>query len=119
MEQNQLNHDAASITPKQVDKIVGENIRELRKKNNLSQAELGKLLDVTFQQVQKYERGMNRISAGKMFIITREFETTIDRLYEGLIEPSPARHGMIEDLENKIHLISDKKLKAILNLLEI
>lgn len=49
-----------------VDQFVGERLRAERLRNGLSQAQLGLGLNVTFQQVQKYERGTNRVSASML-----------------------------------------------------
>jgi transcriptional regulator with XRE-family HTH domain len=48
------------------DAEIGQRVRTLRLQRGLSQTELGKLISVTFQQVQKYEKGTNRISAGRL-----------------------------------------------------
>jgi transcriptional regulator with XRE-family HTH domain len=48
------------------DAEIGQRVRALRLQRGLSQTELGQLISVTFQQVQKYEKGANRISAGRL-----------------------------------------------------
>jgi transcriptional regulator with XRE-family HTH domain len=48
------------------DAEIGRRVRTLRLQRGLSQTELGTLINVTFQQVQKYEKGANRISAGRL-----------------------------------------------------
>ena len=53
-------------SPDRVDVQVGSRIRLLRKGSQMSQADLAEQLGVTFQQVQKYEKGMNRIGAGRL-----------------------------------------------------
>ena len=58
--------DVTMKTKNQLDQRVGERLRSRRLKMGLSQTELGAAAGVTFQQVQKYERGANRISAGRM-----------------------------------------------------
>lgn len=50
----------------QIDVQVGAAIRRLRRERRLSQTEMGKALGISFQQVQKYENGRNRVSAGKL-----------------------------------------------------
>jgi len=50
----------------------------------MSQERLGELLGLTFQQVQKYEKGLNRIGAGRLFDIARILGVSIDYFYEGL-----------------------------------
>ena len=54
------------MTTNDLDRRVGERLRSRRLKMGLSQSELGASAGVTFQQVQKYERGANRISASRM-----------------------------------------------------
>ena len=54
-----------------VDQLVGTRIRERRRAVNMSQTELARKIGVTFQQVQKYENGVNRISAGRLSAIAQ------------------------------------------------
>ena len=58
-----------SVTP--VDQHVGKMIRAVRKSKGISQEALGDALGISFQQVQKYELGANRVSASKMFAAAR------------------------------------------------
>jgi transcriptional regulator with XRE-family HTH domain len=58
--------DLAMKTKNELDQRVGERLRSRRLKMGLSQTELGAAAGVTFQQIQKYERGTNRISASRM-----------------------------------------------------
>ena len=55
--------------PTDIDRYVGMQVRAARRELKLTQDALGKLLNITFQQVQKYERGVNRISSGKLYEI--------------------------------------------------
>jgi transcriptional regulator with XRE-family HTH domain len=70
-------------TPHPDDVIVGRNIIRLRKMRQLSQTELGKALGITFQQVQKYERGTNRTSASKLVMICRALSCRLEDLFTG------------------------------------
>ncbi len=54
-------------TPQAVDVFVGARIAERRRQLGLSQSDLARALSITFQQVQKYERGVNRVSASKLW----------------------------------------------------
>lgn len=54
-----------------VDRLVGRRVRMMRVSRRLSQTELGSKLGITFQQVQKYERGTNRVSASRLSDIAR------------------------------------------------
>jgi transcriptional regulator with XRE-family HTH domain len=57
---------AQANSPDPIDIAVGLRIRTLRKQRKLSQEQLARSMNITFQQVQKYERGTNRISASMM-----------------------------------------------------
>jgi transcriptional regulator with XRE-family HTH domain len=69
--------------PDPVDIIVGQNIRKLRAKRRISQLELGEALGLTFQQIQKYEKGTNRVSASKLHQIAMFLGVDISALFEG------------------------------------
>jgi transcriptional regulator with XRE-family HTH domain len=65
------------------DAEIGQRVRTLRLERGLSQTELGKLISVTFQQVQKYEKGMNRISAGRLQRIAEVLGVPISFFFTG------------------------------------
>jgi len=67
-----------------IDIQVGNRVRIRRMLIGMSQERLGDLLGLTFQQVQKYEKGVNRIGAGRLFEVTRILNVPIDFFYEGL-----------------------------------
>ena len=72
--------------PSSVDVHVGGRVRVRRRLIHMTQETLADLIDVTFQQVQKYERGSNRISASKLFAIAEALEVPISYFFEGLDE---------------------------------
>lgn len=79
-------------TPSGIDRIVGQRLRWRRRKLKLTQEQLGEKLGLTFQQVQKYEKGVNRISAGRLFEIAQVLGISISYFYEGvdeMLEASP------------------------------
>jgi len=63
---------------------VGTRIRMRRQLMNLTQEKLGESLGVTFQQVQKYERGTNRVGASRLWNISRVLDVPISFFYDGL-----------------------------------
>jgi len=67
-----------------IDIQVGNRVRIRRMLIGMSQERLGDLLGLTFQQVQKYEKGVNRIGAGRLFEVARILNVPIDFFYEGL-----------------------------------
>ena len=73
-------------TPSGIDRIVGQRLRWRRRELKLTQEQLGEKLGLTFQQVQKYEKGVNRISAGRLFEIAQALGITITYFYEGVDE---------------------------------
>lgn len=78
-----------SAEPRDVE--IGKRIRALRLERGLSQTELGELVGVTFQQIQKYERGANRVSAGRLQRIAQVLETPITFFY---VDPGFAEEGV-------------------------
>lgn len=67
-----------------VDAQIGNRVRLRRMLVGMSQERLGELLKVTFQQIQKYERGANRISASRLFQVSKVLGVTIDYFYDAL-----------------------------------
>ena len=74
-------------TPHPVDVHVGARIRLRRKMAGASQNQLGQALGLTFQQLQKYERGANRISASRLHDLSVHLETPVAWFFEGLAPP--------------------------------
>jgi transcriptional regulator with XRE-family HTH domain len=70
--------------PHPVDRHVGLRIRMRRKEMSISQERLAEALGITFQQVQKYERGANRVSASKLWEIALALKTPVAYFYDGL-----------------------------------
>ena len=66
-----------------VDRHIGGRIRALRNLKEMSQEELGDALGVSFQQVQKYEKGMNRVSGGRLLQIAAIFGCEVSDLLQG------------------------------------
>ena len=71
-----------------VDEYVGRRTRQRRLELGLSQGELGDSLGITFQQIQKYENGSNRVSAGRLYDMARYLGVTLDYFFEGLGLPA-------------------------------
>lgn len=76
-----------SDTPNPIDLHVGGRIRARRKAMGISQERLADDLGLTFQQVQKYERGANRVSASKLYEIAKSLKVGIAHFFEGLNDP--------------------------------
>jgi transcriptional regulator with XRE-family HTH domain len=67
-----------------IDAQVGNRVRIRRMLMGMSQERLGDTLGLTFQQIQKYEKGINRIGAGRLFEIARILGVPIDYFYDGV-----------------------------------
>ena len=82
--------------PNPTDKHVGSRVRLRRLMLDISQTNLGDALGVTFQQLQKYEKGTNRISASRLQQISIALQVPIIFFFEGLSRTSAASKGMSE-----------------------
>lgn len=85
--------------PHPVDRHVGRRVCEKRIALGYNQSDLGRALGLTFQQIQKYEKGANRISASKLWDIARFFKVDIGYFFEGLggVQPGMAEGGSAFD----------------------
>lgn len=86
--------------PNPVDVHVGAKVRARRKELGLSQGDLATTLGLTFQQVQKYERGSNRISASKLFESARLLKVAPAYFFDGLPDDLAAETN--EDRQRRI-----------------
>ena len=96
-------------SPNPVDLHVGARIRMRRRMQGVSQERLADALGLTFQQVQKYERGANRVSASKLYEIAASLRTPVSYFFEGLADPSS--DGGTEDGS---HTIAEQSVHAFL-----
>ena len=69
-----------------IDAMIGARIRARRLIAQMSQSDLGKALGLTFQQIQKYELGVNRVGAARLYEIAQIFAVPVSHFYEGLDE---------------------------------
>ncbi|WP_373088030.1 helix-turn-helix domain-containing protein [Sneathiella sp.] len=93
-----------------VDVHVGSRVRMRRTLLGLSQQKLGDKLGLTFQQVQKYERGANRIGASRLFDISKFLDVAPSFFFEGMpSEVSKSSAGFAEPGESFEHQHLDKR----------
>lgn len=83
------------------DQQIGQRIRACRLLKKVSQEELGAALGVSFQQIQKYERGFNRVSASKLWEIGQALETPVSYFFEGLDNPPGYESGQLPGRERE------------------
>jgi len=69
---------------KEVDSFIGKKIYNLRLGKGMSRQQLAEIIDVTHQQLQKYEKGTNRISVGRLAMIAKALGKTVDYFYAGI-----------------------------------
>lgn len=81
-------HDIETDKPlrksNEIDQRVGARLRERRNALHLSQEQVGDRLGLTFQQIQKYEKGTNRISASRLYELSRILDVDIDYFFDGI-----------------------------------
>ncbi len=87
--------------PNPIDLHVGARIRMRRKILGVSQERLAEDLGLTFQQIQKYERGANRVSASKLYEIAKSLQSSVAYFFEGLADTTG--DGMAEAGEPFVH----------------
>lgn len=69
-------------TTTKTDKLIGQRIRDMRLSKGLSQTQLGAQLGVTFQQIQKYENGANRVGSGRLYQIAEFLDVPVTTFFE-------------------------------------
>ncbi|MBA3068555.1 MAG: helix-turn-helix domain-containing protein [Hyphomonas sp.] len=92
-----------SKLPSGIDRVVGQRIRWRRRELKLTQERLGELLELTFQQVQKYEKGVNRVSAGRLYEIAGVLGVPINYFFEGAEEFLDAEQSEFAEDEDEPH----------------
>jgi transcriptional regulator with XRE-family HTH domain len=103
-------------SPGPIDKHIGNRVRTRRITIGMSQEKLGDALGLTFQQVQKYEKGTNRIGASRLLQIAHVLDVSIEFFFEGLPD---ARTGTAGDSAMAEFLMipeSDRLVRGFLRL---
>lgn len=75
---------------KELDAVIGQNIRNLRLKAGVTQEGLGEALGITFQQIQKYEKGANRVSAAALIHFRKALRCEMIDFFEGIDMEAPS-----------------------------
>lgn len=106
--------------PTETDKYVGGRIRERRIMMGLSQQDIADLIGVTYQQAHKYERGINRISASRLYDIARVLQVQVSFFFEEMenhsqeVEVQPTQRMCLE-LARNFMSIQDKSQQEALS----
>ena len=77
-----------SDKPNPIDVHVGTRVRLRRTLLGMSQEKLGEAIGLTFQQVQKYERGANRVGASRLFVLSRVLDVPVSYFFEEMTAPA-------------------------------
>ncbi|WP_375614722.1 MULTISPECIES: helix-turn-helix domain-containing protein [unclassified Bartonella] len=104
--------------PNFIDILIGKRIRHRRISMSLSQKELGSHLGVSFQQIQKYEKGFNRVSAGCLLEISQKLEVPISFFYADIAtkEDLPTKETL---LHHDQYTYSEKEHTLLKNFREL
>ncbi|MBV8889858.1 MAG: helix-turn-helix domain-containing protein [Alphaproteobacteria bacterium] len=102
-----------------IDRHVGTRIRERRIMLGLTQQQLADLIGVTYQQAHKYERGINRVSAGRLFEIAQVLSVPVNYFFDGLDDESgrsiSPRERMCLELARNFALIPNERHQEALS----
>jgi transcriptional regulator with XRE-family HTH domain len=98
----------------EVDRHVGARIRTRRILLGLTQHQLADLIGISYQQQHKYERGTNRVSAGRLFVIARALDVSVDAFFEGLDQPASEEHDLTLELVRAVVAIGDERHRSVI-----
>ena len=98
-----IRRQTTSRAPTAIDQMVGDKIRKLRLDRNMTLAELGSELGISHQQLQKYETGTNRLSAGMLSNVADVLRVSISDLFEDATDRKGATPGPLEKARNECH----------------
>jgi transcriptional regulator with XRE-family HTH domain len=104
-----------------IDRYVGARMRERRIMLGLTQQQMAELIGVTYQQAHKYEKGINRIAAGRLFTIARALGVDVGYFFDGMdsernFKPTTQQRMLLELARNFIAMPSRKHQEALCNL---
>jgi transcriptional regulator with XRE-family HTH domain len=102
----------------EIDRHVGARVRERRIMMGLTQQQLADLLGVTYQQAHKYERGINRVSAGRLYEVSQVLSVPISFFFDGLQDDttraaSPRERMCLELARNFSHIPNERHQEAL------
>ena len=104
--------------PQDVDRHVGARMRERRVMLGLTQQQMADLIGVTYQQAHKYEKGINRVAAGRLYRIARALGVDVSYFYEGLhaaggFIPSPSQRMLLDLARNFLNIPDPRHREAV------
>jgi len=107
-----------------IDRYVGARIRERRIMLGLTQQQLADLIGVTYQQAHKYERGINRVSAGRLFEVAQVLSVPVSHFFDGLEQDSeraisPRERMCLELARNFAQIPNERHQEALSQLARV
>ncbi len=104
-----------------IDRHVGARMRERRIMLGLTQQQMAELIGVTYQQAHKYEKGINRVAAGRLYHIAQALGVDVSYFFEGLnsdkaFKATPQQRMLLELARNFIGIPARKHQEAICSL---
>jgi len=107
-----------------IDRYVGARIRERRIMLGLTQQQLADLIGVTYQQAHKYERGINRVSAGRLFEVAHVLSVPVSYFFDGLEQDneraiSPRERMCLELARNFAQIPNERHQEALSQLARV
>jgi transcriptional regulator with XRE-family HTH domain len=107
-----------------IDRYVGARIRERRIMLGLTQQQLADLIGVTYQQAHKYERGINRVSAGRLFEVAQVLNVPVNYFFDGLDQEndraiSPRERMCLELARNFAQIPNERHQEALSQLARV
>ena len=104
-----------------VDRYVGARMRERRIMLGLTQQQMAELIGVTYQQAHKYEKGINRVAAGRLYNIAQALGVEVGYFFEGLeskedFKPTTQQRMLLELARNFIGMPNRKHQEALCSL---
>jgi transcriptional regulator with XRE-family HTH domain len=107
--------------PQDVDRYVGARMRQRRIMLGLTQHQMAELIGVTYQQAHKYEKGINRVAAGRLYSIAQALGVDVSYFFEGLqtavrLVPSPQQRMLLDLARNYLNIPVPDHQKAIVAL---
>ncbi|MEZ5863348.1 MAG: helix-turn-helix domain-containing protein [Geminicoccaceae bacterium] len=108
----------------QVDRHIGARIRERRTMLGLTQKQMAEIIGVTFQQAHKYEKGVNLLTAGRLYALAHALGVEVSYFFEGMdgsreFELNPRQRMLLDLTRNFISLPSREHQKAVCELARI
>jgi transcriptional regulator with XRE-family HTH domain len=110
--------------PQDVDRYVGARMRERRIMLGLTQHQLAELIGVTYQQAHKYEKGINRVAAGRLYSIAQALQVEVGYFYERLqigggLVPSPSQRMLLDLARNFLNIPDPRHREAVATLARV